>query len=272
MKAIELQSYLQSLNSGWVNQEKTVDTFKAGDPDTEIHGIAVGWMSYTWALERALELGCNVFVTHEPTYYDHYDNNERIFRLPGVKDKQRFIQEKELVILRCHDLWDQIPGVGIPDAWGEFLGLGQAVSGEGYFRVYDVSGKTALQVAQQVASRTQSFGQEPVQLIGPAAKPVRRVSIGTGAIISFLDCVQNYKIDLAICTDDGIQYWRDGGYAIDMGIPMIVVNHHVSEEAGMIHLARQLQAKFPAIPIHHIPQRCMYRLVQGAGEQAAWTG
>jgi putative NIF3 family GTP cyclohydrolase 1 type 2 len=261
MKARDVQAYLQSLNGGWVKPEQTVDTFKAGDPETEVRGIAVGWMSYTWALERAIELGCNLFITHEPTYYAHTDDNERVFGLPGVQEKRQWIEEQGLVVLRCHDLWDQVPGIGIPDSWGEFLGLGQAVDGEGYFRVYEVVGKTALQVAEQVAGCIRSLGQEAVQLIGPGEKPVRRVSIGTGAIIAFLEMVRNYRIDLAICTDDGIRYWQDGAYAIDMGLPMIVVHHHASEEAGMIHLAGHLQAQFPGIPVHHLPQRCMYRLV-----------
>ncbi len=47
MKARDLQSYLQSLNGGWVDPQKTVDTFKSGDPGAEVTGIAVGWMSYT---------------------------------------------------------------------------------------------------------------------------------------------------------------------------------------------------------------------------------
>ena len=42
MKALELQSYLRSLNGGWMKLDRTVDTFKAGDPDSEIEGIAVG--------------------------------------------------------------------------------------------------------------------------------------------------------------------------------------------------------------------------------------
>ena len=70
-----------------------------------------------------------------------------------------------------------------------------------------------------------------------------------------------YQVDLAICSDDGTTYWRDAAYAIDMGIPMVVVNHPVSEEAGMINLAQCLQAQFPELPVLHIPQRCMYRLV-----------
>jgi putative NIF3 family GTP cyclohydrolase 1 type 2 len=142
------------------------------------------------------------------------------------------------------------------------LGLGKPIDGEGYYRVFDVSGKTALQVAQQIAEQTWPFGQEAVALVGPQNKEVTRVSIGTGAITSFFECIDRYKVDLAICTDDGIHYWRDGGYAIDMGIPLIVVNHAVSEEAGIMNLAKFLKRRFPDIPVYHIPQRCMYKLIR----------
>ena len=261
MKAHELQSHLRSLNDGWMNLEKTVDTFKAGDPESEVGGIAVGWISYTWALKEAVALGCNIFVTHEPTYYIHHDDDVDVFRFQEVRAKRQYIVDHDLVILRCHDLWDQLPGIGIPDSWAKLLGLGEPIDGSGYFRVYDVSGRSALQVAQQVAARTKKFGQEAVQLLGPVDKPVTRVGIGTGAITPFQRLLGEYGIDLAICSDDGFSYWRDGGLAIDIQIPVIIVNHAVSEEAGMIHLARHLQERYPDIPVHHIPQRCMYELI-----------
>jgi putative NIF3 family GTP cyclohydrolase 1 type 2 len=226
-----------------------------------VRGIAVGWMSYTWALRRALELGCNVFITHEPTYYDHLDNDEKMFAMPGVRDKQHFIEQNRLIVLRCHDLWDQYPGLGIPDSWGEWLGLGQPVAGEGYYRVYNVSGRTATDVARQVAARVAPLGQNAVELAGPAERPVTRVCIGTGAITQFRRMLTQYGVDLAICTDDGFTYWRDAAYAIDMDIPVIVANHAVSEEPGLMNLARHLREQFPAVPVHHIPQRCMHQLV-----------
>jgi len=102
------------MDGGWVNWGNTVDTFKSGDPTTEVRGVAVGWMGYTWALQRALELDCNMFITHEPTYYNHH--NQNIFRYQGVAAKRK------LIILRCHDLWDQVPGIGIPDSWATQLG------------------------------------------------------------------------------------------------------------------------------------------------------
>ena len=264
MIAQDVQDYLQSLSGDWKYPENTVDTFKSGDPATEVQGIAVAWMSYTWALRRAIDLNCNVIITHEPTYYNHWDNDRDIFRFSQVKVKRRFVEDSELVIIRCHDLWDQICDIGIPDSWGKLLRLGRAIDGDVYVRIYETGPTTASAIAQHVASCTAPYGQPGVQLIGPGDKTVRRISIGTGAITPYLDCVEKYRIDLAICTDDGIDYWRDGGFAIDMDIPIVVVNHMVSEEIGIKSLADNLRQQFPSVPVHHIAQRCMYELVKQA--------
>jgi putative NIF3 family GTP cyclohydrolase 1 type 2 len=263
MKAKEVQTYLRSLNGGWVNVDKTVDTFKAGDPETELTGIAVAWMGYTWALKKAQALGLNMFVTHEPTYYDHWDNNEEMFQIDGVAAKKKYIEESGMVILRCHDLWDQYPDIGIPDSWAEQLGFTNPVGGEGYFRVYDVSGRTAGDVAGHAAIRVKSLGQEAVQLIGPSDKPVRRVAIGCGAITPYRRFLTELGADLAICTDDGFTYWRDGALAIDLEMPVIIVNHPVAEEYGLKLLADRLADQFPQVPVKHIPQKCMYKTITG---------
>ena len=261
MKAKELQQYLRTMDGGWVDLENTVDTFKSGNPDEEITGIAVGWMSYDSALKQALELNCNMFVTHEPTYFNHHDHETEVFRLEYVRSKKKFIDESGLIILRCHDLWDQVLDIGIPDSWAKQLDFHEPLAGENYYRVYDVMGRTAFDVAQQVARHTQALGQEAVQLIGPSDAKVTRVAIGTGAITPFLHFVERYKADLAICSDDGFVYWRDGALSIDMGIPVIIVNHAVSEIYGMKLLAEHLADKFPDVPVHFIPQSCMYQLV-----------
>ena len=263
MKARDVEHYLQTLDGGWVNRERTVDTFKAGDPDALLTGIAVGWMSYTWALRRAHDLGCNLFITHEPTYYSHRDDDESFLRYEAVRAKRRFVEESGMIILRCHDLWDQIRDIGIPDTWAQQLGFGEPIAGEGYYRVYDVSGRTACEVAQDVARHTQSLGQDAVQLIGPSEKPVSRVAIGTGALTPLCHFLDVYHVDLAICTDDGLTYWRDGALAIDMGIPVVVVNHAVSEVRGMQTLADHLARQFPQTAVHYIPQSCMFQLVRG---------
>jgi len=43
LSANDVQLYVRSLGADWVDPQRTVDTFKAGDPDMEVKGIAVGW-------------------------------------------------------------------------------------------------------------------------------------------------------------------------------------------------------------------------------------
>ena len=106
------------------------------------------------------------------------------------------------------------------------------------------------------------MGQQAVQLIGNPEREVTRAVIGTGAITPLFIYITEYQADLAICTDDGFTYWQHGAYALDNDIPVIVVNHAVSEEMGMANLAQHLMQQFPDIPVHHIPQGCQYSLVQ----------
>ncbi len=265
MNAADLQAYLQSLAGDWKYPEDTVDTFKIGTPETPVRGIAVGWMSYMWALEEAQRLGCNVFVTHEPTFYNHRDRERMEGNLPFARAKRAWLEACGMVVLRCHDLWDQAPGIGIPDSWGNALGFADPLDGDEHVRVYDGGGRTALQIAQQVAAAVRPFGQEAVQLIGPEDRLVRRVCTGTGAITPFFRYIMAFSADMGICTDDGLAYWKHGAYAVDAGIPLLVVHHHVSEEAGVRSLAAHLRQAFPQIPVHYVPQRCMYRLVTVQG-------
>jgi putative NIF3 family GTP cyclohydrolase 1 type 2 len=261
VKARAVDEYLNSLDGGWVHTEHTVDTFKSGDPEADITGIAVGWMSYTWALERALELGCNLFITHEPTYYDHYDKEPKFFAKERLEAKRRFIEESGLVIRRCHDLWDQYKSIGIPDSWAQQLGFAAPIESESFYRVFDVAGRTARSIAEQVAARTAELGQGAVQLVGPADKPVSRLAIGTGAITPLWHYLRILKADMAICSDDGFTYWRDGALCADLGVPAVVVNHPVSEVFGMKLLADHLRARFADVPVHYIEQGCMYELI-----------
>ena len=55
--------------------------------------------------------------------------------------------------------------------------------------------------------------------------------------------------------------------AIDRDLPLLVVNHASAEEWGMRSLATYLKAQFPGLPIHHLPQGCLYRSVPGREER-----
>ena len=121
MNTNDIREHLLS-RAPWVDRTRTVDTVKAGDPARAVRTVGVGWVSSIENLRRAHELGCDLFITHEPTFWEHAPP-ERHFRTvePGLT-KQRFLDETGMVVLRIHDVWDNWPGIGIRDSWCSFVG------------------------------------------------------------------------------------------------------------------------------------------------------
>ena len=88
--ARDVETYLRSLGP-WVDEAKTCDNFKAGDPDREVKAMAVSWMSTMRALQEAQARGCDLFITHEPTFYSHYDNDPSFDSDRSTIEKRKFL-------------------------------------------------------------------------------------------------------------------------------------------------------------------------------------
>src|SRR5437660_8229482 len=56
----------ESLGGDW--SETGLDGFKAGNPETAVHGIATTAMATMDVLSQAAKAGLNLIVTHEPTF------------------------------------------------------------------------------------------------------------------------------------------------------------------------------------------------------------
>jgi hypothetical protein len=111
-------------------QEKTVDTFKAGDPQTPVTGIAVTMMATLDVLQRAAANGQNLIITHEPTFFDHQDNPAQLpqgEQDPVLAQKRAFIAEHHLVVWRFHDHWHRRSPDGIEAGNVRALGWGLLV-------------------------------------------------------------------------------------------------------------------------------------------------
>ena len=97
----------------------TVDTFKAGDPDQPVTGIAVTMMATYDVLQRAAAAGDNLVITHEPTFYNHRDTTAD---LDVLKAKQAFIKDHHLIVWRFHDGWHRRQPDGILTGMTKALG------------------------------------------------------------------------------------------------------------------------------------------------------
>jgi len=260
LKAVELHEHSKKVGT-WVDWDDTVDEFLAGDPDDEVTGIAVSWMPTFATLEKARELGCNLFVTHEPLYVSEPDAT----RLIGSGDpwvrKKSWLEETGMVVYRCHDLWDDYPAIGIHGAWANWLGFkGAPLAAEKYYEVHDVEGMTLGALARIILEQVKSLGQETVHVIGDLEREVSRVALGTGAITNYRR-MHSLGADVLVLTDDGTRLWESAQWAQDGGASVILVNHATSEEPGMISLAVYLRGVFPGVRVEHVPGGCLYRMI-----------
>jgi len=243
----------------WVDWERTCDGFKYGDPDAEVRGIAVGWQSLQSALEEAHERGCNLFITHEPTFYSHMDDDESLRESEPARRKAEYLDRTGMVIYRCHDVWDTFPGIGILDAWSEFLGLGEAIATDRYYHLHQVPSTSAWELAHRIARKVAELGEQNVEFVGTRWQMVSRLAVGTGAITRPRGMV-DLGADVLLVTDDGITYWGDGAWLADMGIPYIVVNHMTAEIPGLYKMVEYLREQFPDVPVEFVGPTCSYDL------------
>jgi len=264
--ARQIHEHLRAIGP-WVDWDgSTCDGFKYGDPDREVTGIAVGWQSLQSALEEAHRKGCNLFVTHEPTFYSHMDDDEVLKTSPPAEKKRRFLDRTGMIVYRCHDLWDVYPRQGILDAWADFLGLSEPAVKSRYCSIHPVPTTTAWELALRIACRVKPLGQQSVQFIGTKWRMVSRLAIGTGAITPVREMIE-MGADVVLATDDGTSMWRDGSYAADLGVPIILVNHTTAEIPGVRQLAAYLAEQFAPMPVEFVGPTCGYQIYASETER-----
>ena len=266
MKAQELRDHFRG-KAPWVDWDgQTVDQFLHGDPSVEVRGIAVGWILTAGMARQAAAGGADVFVTHEPIFYDGY------WRLGGTRrrlgraqaEKRRLLDRLGLTVLRCHDTWDRFPKVGIPDAWAAWLGLGtyRRAKGRFYGRIA-LAPTTARALGRRVLRRVRPLGQQHVEVFGGRTR-VASLCVGTGAITSLADMIEQVRADCYLVTNDGSNAWTTEHHATDRGIPLLRVDHATAELPGMMALAAYLGRAFPQVRTTYVPYACPYELLGGS--------
>jgi len=262
MNALDIRNHLWEI-CDWVDPEKTVDRVITGDGEKEISNAIVTWISSFDAVREAARRGADLLITHEPTFYRHCREHEQFPDDALAREKNSFIKNAGLTVLRIHDSWDRFPEVGIPFAWAKFLGLeGPPVETgwDGYLHAYDIKQTTAIEFAERIAKRTGTIGEPVIQFSGDPSAPVTRVGIGTGCACDPV-IYREMGCDLHVVTDDGVSYWGPIQRSLDEGFPVVRVNHGTSEEPGMVTLTEYLNKTFPDATFKHLPHKPFYRAV-----------
>ena len=250
----------KNVNCQW--SEETVDTFKAGDPDTLITGITTTGFATMDVLKKAATSGNNLIITHEPTFYNHYDKFDRLKGDYVQESKLAFIKKHKLVVWRFHDHWHRHQPDGIYVGMIETLGLDESyIPGEkkAAFEkteaVFDIPETTARKLALELKEQLKAG---VVRGVGNPNQKVTRVALvlGSPSSMKHFGMLQRDDIDLVIGGEspewETTEYVRD---AVSLGKRkgLILLGHNNSEEGGMRYCKEWLQTFIDEMPIEFVP-------------------
>lgn len=238
---------------GW-DPAATVDTCKWGDPDAPVTAIAVTMMATPTVLERAHELGAQLVITHEPTFYDHLDGLVDELDDPVVAAKRKLLTRLGLTVWRCHDSIHKLSPDGITEGMIAALGWDEHRGGD-RGNLFAAPAATLGELVAQVAER---LGIAGLRWVGDPGLAVETVALSCGAAGwgSHRRLLRTPGVNVLICGEQ--REWETCEYVRDsnlLGEPcgLIVLGHVNSEEQGMLHLAGWLRARLPGIEVHPVP-------------------
>jgi putative NIF3 family GTP cyclohydrolase 1 type 2 len=240
----------------------SVDVIKAGDPAQPVNGVVTTFLATHEVLQRAVDLGANLVITHEPTFYNHLDEVDWLADDSVYAAKRRFIDEHHLVIWRFHDYWHMHRPDGILTGTIRALGWNDYANVDNP-RLYDIP-PTPLDAL--ATSLKEKLGIHTVRVVGRPDLVCKRAFLALGAMDGKrqIHLLGQPGTDVLICGE--INEWEASEYARDatyLGQPkaLIILGHANSEEAGMSWLVDWLHPRLPDVPITHVPAGDPFRFL-----------
>lgn len=282
MIPISIQDAVQRILAATAVEQlpNTADTFKTGDPSQPLTGIVTTFLATSAVIARAIELGANLIITHEPTFYTHDDITDWLQTNPIYQAKRNLIDKHGITIWRFHDHWHLTRPDGIMFGLAQRLGWEldptSTTSAEENAQALKMTAGGALwdtelagrfcavasipptplsALAMQIKTRLRTA---IVRVSGPDELICQRIGLAIGALPGnmAIATLMRDDVDAIICGEvrewEACEYLRDAAF---FGKPkgMLVVGHATSEEDGMAYLVSWMSQVLPDIPITHVP-------------------
>lgn len=226
------------------------DTFKSGNLDTPVKGIATTMFASFDMIQRAAAAGLNMIIPHEDTFWNDRDDVTIVSADPLYKQKRDFLVAHDVVIFRMHDhMHVQRPDFTYVGSARE-LGLDAKYETPPGSHRFTLPETTLGALAQELKRRV---GVRALRVVGDPSVKVSRIQLGVGYATP---PANNPDVDVVI---SGEQQEVDGSfdspeYVLDaaaLGIPKgwIMLGHAVSEESGMLEMAEWIKSFVPEVPV-----------------------
>lgn len=243
--------------------EKTMDTFKAGNPDDQVTGVLVTFMATMEVLRKAKKMGYNLIITHEPTFYDHFDKNPHYENDPVLLQKKQFIDDNGLIVWRFHDHWHSTEPDGIYVGMNRFLEW-KDYQVEGTDRYYQFPKQT---LRKFVTDLTHKFENITVRVVGDPQMEFTKAGIILGApgAVPQIGMLEEERVEVLIAGEtnewETVEYVRDA-VAQNRKKALVLLGHLNSEEEGMRYCAEWLKTFVTEVPVAFVPSGDPFWTVQ----------
>ena len=232
----------------------TVDTIKAGDASTPVTGIATTFLDTIDVLREANRRGANLVITHEPTFYNHLDDQSFFADDPVYREKLAFIQQHHMVVFRLHDGIHIASPDHIATGFLQTLGWQRYVDNGDPF-LLTIPKTTLLRLSRELATK---FDARTVRVVGDPNLEITHVAIRPGAagLQKQVLALRSNDVEVLIAGESAewetVEYVRDAS-AQGRHKALVLLGHEVSEEAGMKQCAEDIRPLFPNLQVIHIP-------------------
>jgi putative NIF3 family GTP cyclohydrolase 1 type 2 len=229
--------------AGVMWRAETVDTFKCGDPDGPVTGVATAFMATFDVVKRAVAAGANFVISHEPTFYNHQDATTAFADDAVFRAKMAFIDANRVVVFRFHDHWH----ARRPD--GMRVGLLRALGWPDAPGTVNLPPTTLGALATDIQ---RLLGTKALRVVGDPNTHVSRVAVGLG----YGNPQLNAGIDAVVTgeSQEADSAWDNMAYVVDSVATaqpkgLILLGHERSEGFGMEECATWLRTLVTEVPV-----------------------
>ncbi len=235
------------------NEQSYRDTFKLGNPDSQVKGIATTVMVTFGMLKRANEAGLNMVISHEDTFWNDRDETKDLTENPLYRLKTEYVLKNDMIIWRIHDHIHAMK----PDytVVGSLRSVGVRGGEDAVMRarVYTIPETTLGEFASQVKRLTRS---RAFRCVGDPKAKVSKILLGPGyatpRMTAEADVVIGGEQQEADGAFDDVEYVMDAA-SLGTAKGLIMLGHVVSEQPGMEDLANWMREFIKDVPIRFVP-------------------
>lgn len=232
----------------------TVDTLKSGNRDVVVTGIVTTMFATIEVIRKAIALGANFIIAHEPTFYNHLDETAWLEKDDVYRYKADLLKKHNIVVWRNHDYIHAVRPDGVRKGLVEQLGWQQFEDSSHV--IYNLS--PAMTLKALIGDLKQKLNIEAVRYIGDPGQQCKKVLLLPGAYggKNQIQSISNTQPDVLVCGE--VSEWETAEYVRDARaagkqLSLVVLGHIVSEEPGSEFMAKWLKVKFLHIKTTHIP-------------------